>query len=60
MSKFYAVNKETGEKWKARLKRDDDQIVLSSEGVYLTLREYDYETEIEPLNLDIWKIVKEE
>lgn len=55
MSKrFYAVNRETGERWKRKQK--GDYLVMYDSG-YLAEVTQDWYTYIKPLDTNVWKVV---
>lgn len=56
MSKiFYAINKETGEKWKPQPNKK--QFLMMYDTGYLAIVEHDFYMYVEPLDTKIWKTV---
>ncbi len=56
--KFYAVHRETGQKWK-KTKADVIQYLVMYDSGYLAVVTEDFYTYIEPLDPTFWKTVKE-
>ena len=58
--KFYAVNRETGERWKPDKRRDTKQYLMMYDSGYLAVVEEDYYTHITALDYTVWKAVIKE
>lgn len=54
--KFYAVNRETGERWKPNKNKDANYLVMYDSG-YLAEVEQDFYAFIKPLSPKIWKTI---
>ena len=52
--KFYAINRETGERWKPE--KEKQYLVMYDSG-YLAVVTEDFYTYINPLNTAIWKTI---
>lgn len=53
--KFYAVNKQTGERWKPQ--REQKQYLVMYDSGYLAVVTVDFYTYIEPLDTEEWDVV---
>ena len=56
--KFYATNRETGERWKPSNKYDKEYLVMYDSGYLAVVKDYGYDgISIFPLDNKIWKTV---
>ena len=55
--KFYAVNRESGERWKPDKTKDGCHFLVMYDSGYLAEVEQDWETYITPLNPKYWETV---
>ena len=62
--KFYAINRETGERWKPEpnCSADHQYIVMYDSGYLAVVKDYGYDgSVIEPLDVKVWKkVIKED
>lgn len=56
--KFYAINRETGERWKPD-KRHEHQFLVMYDSGYLAVVTYDFYTFTEPLDPKIWEKIEQ-
>ena len=55
-NKFYAINRETGERWKPDPRREEEFLMLYDSG-YAAVISKDFYTHVEPLDPKVWKVI---